>query len=81
MHNSAATQLYHLKLIEYGIDVKAMVKVVIKVLENGPNLVIVDGKTVAALCRCGASNDKPNCDGLHAKIGFKGKANEVKVLD
>lgn len=54
----------------------------IKVLLNGPLLVngtieltLADGTTVVkdnpALCRCGASKNKPYCDGSHAKIGFK----------
>jgi CDGSH-type Zn-finger protein len=29
-------------------------------------------KKVYALCRCGKSEDKPYCDGTHAKIGFDG---------
>jgi CDGSH-type Zn-finger protein len=57
-----------------------MVKVVIKAMENGPNLIVADSETKAALCRCGASNNKPHCDGSHAKIKFKAKAAEINVL-
>jgi CDGSH-type Zn-finger protein len=53
----------------------------VKASENGPNLVVVDGKTVTALCRCGQSSHKPHCDGTHRKVGFNAKAAEVKVLD
>ena len=56
-----------------------MSNVVIKSTENGPNLVIVDGKVVQAWCRCGASTMKPYCDGSHKKNGFTAEAREVKV--
>lgn len=58
-----------------------MTKVVIKALENGPLIVESDGKTISALCRCGKSEIKPNCDGNHAKIGFKAEVSEIKVSD
>ncbi len=48
-------------------------------LRNGPILVEIGGKTVAALCRCGGSSNKPYCDGTHARIGFR--AEEKVVVD
>src|SRR5919202_755078 len=43
-----------------------------KVVENlqnskGESLFTIRG---VSLCRCGASNNKPFCDGTHSKIGF-----------
>ena len=55
-----------------------------EVMENGPllvygNITIKDAKgletkkhKVTAFCRCGASENKPFCDGGHKKIDFKG---------
>lgn len=56
----------------------------VQVKHNGPliihgNLRIIDkdGKEVSkenatTFCRCGASKNKPFCDGSHSKIGFEG---------
>jgi hypothetical protein len=56
----------------------------IQILPNGPMLVHgemdienSDGKNISktattAFCRCGASKNKPFCDGAHNKIEFKG---------
>jgi CDGSH-type Zn-finger protein len=57
----------------------------ITVRPNGPYLVEGDvevydptgarvntaGRPVIALCRCGASANKPFCDGTHSRIAFK----------
>jgi len=57
----------------------SMSDVVIRSTENGPNLVIVDGKVVQAWCRCGGSTLMPFCDGTHKKNGFTAKTPEVRV--
>jgi CDGSH-type Zn-finger protein len=57
----------------------------IKVIQDGPYLVQGDDVTAIdwngasysiakrpfALCRCGASTNKPFCDGTHSRAGFK----------
>jgi hypothetical protein len=55
----------------------------VEVAPNGPlmvygNLTVKDSKggevkkhKVTAFCRCGASANKPFCDGSHLRIGFK----------
>ncbi len=57
---------------------------IVEVVPNGPVLVYgnilikhSDGQEehknkVTALCRCGASTNKPYCDGTHKKNGFEG---------
>ena len=45
---------------------------VVKGLEElrGPDGAALEVKAVVALCRCGHSQNKPFCDGSHAKVGF-----------
>jgi len=62
----------------------------VEIMKDGPlivnnltELVNSKGEKIAcknkvALCRCGASNNKPFCDGSHNKIGFSGER-EVKI--
>ena len=51
---------------------------IVKIREDGPYAfrapISIDGKEIgyrATLCRCGASKNKPFCDGSHKHIGFK----------
>ena len=67
-----------------------MAEVKITTVENGPfrvegviELIDTDGTVIetkrerVSLCRCGASTEKPFCDGTHSKIGFKAAAAAV----
>lgn len=64
-----------------------MADVTIRLTKNGPLIVEgavelfdTDGNQIPvdkpriALCRCGASSNKPFCDGTHSKIGFEAAA-------
>jgi len=44
---------------------------VIELTDPAGNRIDLSGKPVIALCRCGASVNKPFCDGTHSKIGFQ----------
>lgn len=57
-----------------------MPKVAIHSLPNGPNEVLVDGRPVAYLCRCGGSGRKPHCDGTHKRLGFQAAEAFVEIL-
>lgn len=44
-----------------------------KILDPQGNAFGLAGRTVISLCRCGASANKPFCDGSHKRIGFQDK--------
>ena len=39
----------------------------------------IEARESMALCRCGASANKPFCDGTHAKIGFSSSKNDGRL--
>jgi len=65
-------------------DMKIEDEQIVEVAPNGPlmvygNIVVKDAEgnetkknRVTAFCRCGASSNKPYCDGSHKKIDFQG---------
>lgn len=54
-------------------------KVRIECVKNGPYVVKKGEEVIFALCRCGASKNKPYCDGEHAKIGFKADEKNLEI--
>jgi CDGSH-type Zn-finger protein len=43
----------------------------IKLINTDGKEIDLTGKPAISLCRCGASTNKPFCDGTHSKIGFQ----------
>lgn len=50
----------------------------IKLVDAEGNEYNLTGKTAFSLCRCGASVNKPFCDGTHSKLGFDAAETAVK---
>ena len=46
----------------------------IKLVDTNGNEWNVAGKPAFSLCRCGASANRPFCDGAHSRIGFQCEA-------
>ena len=76
--NAATTfQIFSAQLLSDMDHVK------IETIKNGPYIVTGEVELIdaegnkfevekrMALCRCGASTEKPFCDGTHSKIGFR----------
>jgi uncharacterized Fe-S cluster protein YjdI len=67
-----------------GNEVKVEAETIIETATNGPLMVygnvtvkdkngtLTKKSNATAFCRCGASQNKPFCDGSHKKIGFIG---------
>lgn len=58
-----------------------MQKVAVQSVENGPNLLLIDGKADVAFCRCGQSSKKPLCDGTHRKVNFRAAAAMTPIIE
>ncbi len=51
----------------------------IELVDADGNRYDLAGKTAFSLCRCGASVNKPFCDGTHSKMGFQAAEALVKA--
>ena len=77
------TGALHFRRLDGGVQEEAPQQTTVEPRPNGPlflrgRIRIVDPEgnlvredTRVALCRCGASGNKPFCDGSHRRIGFR----------
>ena len=76
------TGALHFRRLDGGVQEQPLPEMTVEPVPNGPlfvrgriRIVDADGAvlredTRAALCRCGASGNKPFCDGSHRRVGF-----------
>jgi 3-phenylpropionate/trans-cinnamate dioxygenase ferredoxin subunit len=48
-----------------------LVEGAVDIYDTAGNRIPTEDRPKIALCRCGASSNKPFCDGTHSKIGFQ----------
>jgi len=82
--NCPSAALTYYRNHEEAVEEKIASECIVETVPNGPLLVYgniliknSDGvetkkSKVTAFCRCGASGNKPYCDGTHNKVGFAG---------
>jgi uncharacterized Fe-S cluster protein YjdI len=68
--HTAATSIQSERIVEVVPDGPLLVYGHVQVKDASGHT--VDKHKVTAFCRCGASSNKPYCDGTHRKIDFKG---------
>ena len=52
---------------------------VVEMVDADGNKYDLTGKTAFSLCRCGASANRPFCDGSHNKIAFQAPDTAIKA--
>ena len=52
---------------------------VVEMVDADGNKYDLTGKAAFSLCRCGASANRPFCDGAHAKIAFQAPDTAIKI--
>jgi len=53
----------------------------VELVDINGNRFDLTGKPAFSLCRCGASVNKPFCDGTHSRLGFQAAESAVKKAE